>query len=116
MRGGENCGQKIGNICRTLKKRLKCGRDKLPIQVDRHQVAPPIWLGDLQLAVWTRLYTRCLKYGSFDTLPARDFSKYFHKSNKILMNIFIEIPLNLIESGSKFHRNVVTVFQKFLAT
>ncbi len=42
------------------------------------------------------------------------FSKHFHNSNKIFANIFI--PLNRIKTESKFHRIVVTIFQKFLAT
>ncbi len=29
--------EKIGNVCRMLKNYLKCGRDKSPGQVDRHQ-------------------------------------------------------------------------------
>ncbi len=39
--GGETkiAAEKIGKVCRTLKKRLKCGRDTSPSQVDRHQAA-----------------------------------------------------------------------------
>ncbi len=54
---GQNHSQKIGNISRPLKKHLKCGRDKSPGQVDRHQASRPSHSTNLtrQLAVWTHL-------------------------------------------------------------
>ncbi len=55
--GNENAAKKIENVGRTLKKCLKCGRDKLPSLVLRHQAARPSRSPDLagQVAVWTRL-------------------------------------------------------------
>ncbi len=44
------------------------------------------------------------------------YPKYFHNSNKMFVNIFIEIPLMLIKSDLKFNQNVAPIFQKFLTT
>ncbi len=54
----------------------------------------------------------CKMYTKFPHM----FSKYFHNSNKIFVNIFIEITLTLIKSDLKFNQNVAPIFQKFLTT
>ncbi len=55
--GTKIAAEKIGNVCRTLKKCLKRGQNKSLGQVDRHQAARPSRSIDSsgRLAVWTRL-------------------------------------------------------------
>ncbi len=56
-RGMKIAAKKIEKVGRLLKKRLKCGRDKSPGLVIRHQAARPSHSIDLagRLAVWMRL-------------------------------------------------------------
>ncbi len=44
------------------------------------------------------------------------FKKYFHNSDKSLVNVFIEIPLTRIKTDLRCHRNIIVAFQKFLPT
>ncbi len=81
--GDENHVRKNRKRRQGVEKCLKCGRDKSPSQVNRHQATRPSHSTNLvrQLAMWTRLYIFPTIPLQFLSISPKNYAKFFTEIN-----------------------------------